>query len=84
MMQANRSQKTSDLLEKIRVFFTAFPPLMPKSKSLLSLFALSRFFKERREWFALVTLFKRGNCSRRSLQKGNSEQFALFQEQITL
>ena len=45
--------------------FTLF---RPKSKLLPSLFAVSLFFKEVREWFALVTLFK-GVTVSKSLQK---------------
>ena len=59
-------------------FFTTFPLFMPKSKSLLSLFAMSLFFKERWEQFALfhkqiaISLF----CSQKtsdSLKKPKSE-----------
>ena len=42
--------KTSNSLEKIHIFhmfFTVFPPFLPKSESLPLLFAQSHFFKER-------------------------------------
>ena len=39
-------------------FFSAFPLFMPKSESLLSLFAQPLFFKEQQECFALIALYK--------------------------
>ena len=74
------SQKTSDLLEKILFipcfyqFFTAFPLFRPKSKSLPMLFVRSLFFKEQREWFALVALYKRVTVSELLLSLFTKEQ----------
>ena len=45
-------------------FFTAFPHLMPKSKSLLLLFTQSLFFKEQLEQFALIVIYKRAAVSK--------------------
>ena len=63
---ANCSQKMSYLLEKIHIFlhvFTAFPLLIPKSESLLSLFSPSLFCKERLERFAHIALYKKATMS---------------------
>ena len=57
-----------DIEEKTRSSRPAFPLFMPKT----------------RERIALLALCKRGNCSRRFLQKERQEQFTLFNEQIVL
>ena len=72
-----KRSKTSNSFEKNRIFcmfLQFFPLFVPKSKSIPSLFAQWRFFKERpranrseqksdREQFALVALFKRVTVS---------------------
>ena len=55
MIRAHPSQKTIDSLKKNH--------FMPKSISLLSLFAQLLFFKEQWEWLFLVTLYKRTTLS---------------------
>ena len=44
-------------------FFTVFPLFMPKSESLQLLFAQSLFFKDQREWFTSVAIYKRATVS---------------------
>ena len=66
LIWANCSLKMGDSFEKF-VFFRWFwqfvPFFMPKSQSLPMLFAHLLFFKERLDWFALVTLHKRATMS---------------------
>ena len=55
---------------------------MPKSESLLSLFAQSRLFKEQWEQFALVALYKRAIVSKSlsiSFQKSNVSDSLVIQ-----
>ena len=78
--------------------FTAFPLFMPKSESILTLFAQSLFFKERREQIAPVTFYKRVTLSewlpslykratlsdslRLLMTKEQRERFALFTREL--
>ena len=67
--------------------FLCFPLFMPKSKSLLSLFAPSFFFKERWERFAQVDLYKRATLSKLLLLLFTKERpwaIRYFWEQIAL
>ena len=63
------SQKKSYSLKTINIFhhvfdsFSQFFLFMPMSESLQSLFALSLFFKEQWEQFALIALYRRATVS---------------------
>ena len=67
--QGQNNYLLSDLLQKIHIFHmfltvcNFFPLLMPKSKSLPSLITQPLYFKKRREWFALVALYKKVTLS---------------------
>ena len=66
---------------------TVFPLFMPKSKSLLLLFAPLLFYKEQGEHFALVALYKRVAVSNSlpSLFKKEQNRDSLFgKERITI
>ena len=79
LIRVNRSQKSIDLLEKnciFRMFFTAFPLFMPKSKSLLLLLLCCSFLKSERN-NSLSSLFTKkrlwANHSHHSLQKSDHD-----------
>ena len=82
--------KTSDSLEK-KLFFECFwqfsPFVCQKSESFPLLFAQPLFFKEGRDRFALVALYKRDTMSKLIpwiFKTERLERFALFHERIAL